>query len=392
VSLDPRPKHRSIFPHVIESPQPLAEHLTPDGIHSRMISGVNGLTMHVLEAGQSAPGVPTVLLLHGFPELAYSWRQIMVPLVNAGFHVVAPDQRGYGRTVGWSDAYEDDVSPFRMFNLVRDALGLLKSLGLDSVHAVIGHDFGSPVAAWCGVLRPDIFRSVGLMSAPFGGPPPLPEAATRGKPTRDVHAELLALERPRKHYQWYYSTRAANADMVNSAQGLKSFLRAYFHMKSAGWVANSPYPLEGWRAEELAKLPTYYVMDADQDMAQTVRSDDPGGALAFLDDAELDVYTQEYGRTGFQGGLNWYRCATDPSFLPELQLMSGRKIGVPACFIAGASDWGVFQKPGDYERMYESVCTDIRDIKLIDGAGHWVQQEQPAAVLDTLIPFLNATR
>jgi len=92
-------------------------------------------------------------------ELAYSWRKVMLPLAAAGFHVIAPDQRGYGRTTGWEDGYDADLMPFRMLNVVRDALALTFALGHRSVAAVIGHDFGSPVAAYCALARPDVFRS-----------------------------------------------------------------------------------------------------------------------------------------------------------------------------------------------------------------------------------------
>ena len=98
----------------------------------------------------------------------------MPALAEAGYHVIAPDQRGYGRTTGWDADYDGDLASFRLLNLVRDALGLVSAFGYRSVDAVIGHDFGSPVAAWCALVRPDVFRSVALMSAPFGGPPSLP--------------------------------------------------------------------------------------------------------------------------------------------------------------------------------------------------------------------------
>src|SRR6202521_2721329 len=153
---------------------PLENAPLPAGIRCRFVDDVNGLRMHVLEAGFEGEGRPCVLLLHGFPELAYSWRKVMVPLAAAGFHVIAPDQRGYGRTTGWDGDYDGDVGSFRMLNLVRDALGLVSALGYRSVAAVIGHDFGSPVAAWCSLIRPDVFRAVALMSAPVPGPPPLP--------------------------------------------------------------------------------------------------------------------------------------------------------------------------------------------------------------------------
>src|SRR5690348_12145146 len=174
--------------------------------------------MHVLEAGFAEQGRPCLLLLHGFPELAYSWRKVMLPLAAAGFRVVAPDQRGYGRTTGWDADYDGDLGSFRILNAVRDALGLVSALGYREVALVAGHDFGASVAAWCALVRPDVFRSLALMSAPFAGPPELPfdtaDNSERPQPAGDsIHQALARLQRPRKHYQWYYSTRPANADM-----------------------------------------------------------------------------------------------------------------------------------------------------------------------------------
>src|SRR6185312_12521255 len=146
----------------------------PAGIRSRFVEGINGLRLHVLEAGYETRGRPCVLLLHGFPELAFSWRKVMPALAEAGYHVIAPDQRGYGRSTGWDADYDADLNAYRLLNLVRDALGLVSAFGYTSVDAVVGHDFGSSVAAWCALVRPDVFRSVVLMSAPFAGPPSLP--------------------------------------------------------------------------------------------------------------------------------------------------------------------------------------------------------------------------
>ncbi len=183
----------------------------PSGIRSRFVEDINGLRMHVLEAGFETGERPCVLLLHGFPELSYSWRKVMPALAEAGYHVVAPDQRGYGRTTGWDGDYDGDLNSFRLLNLVHDALGLVSAFGYRSVAAVVGHDFGSSVAAWCALVRPDVFRSVVLMSAPFAGPPPIPfntaDKSSKPKPEDPVHRDLAALPRPRKHYQWYYSTR-----------------------------------------------------------------------------------------------------------------------------------------------------------------------------------------
>jgi pimeloyl-ACP methyl ester carboxylesterase len=372
----------------------------PAGIRSRFVSGINGLTMHLLEAGFEVKGRPCILLLHGFPELAYSWRKVMLPLAEAGFHVVAPDQRGYGRTTGWDGDYDGDLGSFRLLNLVRDALGLVFALGYRSVAAVVGHDFGSPVAAWCSLIRPDIFRAVALMSAPFAGPPALPfntaEAASPSTAAASIHDALATLERPRKHYQWYYSTRAADDDMRNCPQGIHAFLRAYYHHKSADWPDNKPFPLASWSAAELAKLPTYYVMDLGKGMAETVAAAMPSpaaiAACRWLPNDELRVYSEEFGRTGFQGGLQWYRCGTGGQFAAELEIFSGRRIDVPSCFIAGKSDWGIHQRPGAIDVMQRSACTQMRFCALIEGAGHWVQQEQPAEVSRLLIQFLQQLR
>ena len=129
----------------------------------------------------------------------------MLPLANSGYHVIAPDLRGYGRTTGWSSDYETDLTPFRMLNKVRDVMGLIYAYGYDSVDCVIGHDFGSPLAAWCAVTRPDVFRSVVLMSAPFTGTPTIPTYTIGNLRTAisepNIYDELENLPRPRKHYQ-----------------------------------------------------------------------------------------------------------------------------------------------------------------------------------------------
>jgi pimeloyl-ACP methyl ester carboxylesterase len=367
----------------------------PPGINSRVIEGINGLTMHVLEAGEQ--GQPCVLLLHGFPELAYSWRKIMRPLAAAGYYVVAPDQRGYGRTTGSDNGYDGDPDAFRILNLVRDTLGLIHALGYKSV-AVVGHDFGSPVAANCALIRPDVFRAVALMSAPYDGPPALPSRAggfvdARNSPARGrIFDALEKLDPPRKHYQRYYQSREANENMWRAPQGLHAFLRGYYHFKSADWKANRPHPLQGFTAAGLAEMPRYYIMDRDKGMAEAVANEMPSAdeiaACRWLTEDELTVYAGEFDRTGFQGGLNWYRCTDSARQQAELQIFAGRTIDVPACFIAGRSDWGVYQFPGAFERMPQ-VCTQWRGAYLIEGAGHWVQQEQPEETVRLLLDFLK---
>ena len=387
----------------------------PDGIRSRFVDNGNGLTMHVLEAGYANGDTADrgcVLLLHGFPELAYSWRKVMLPLAQAGYHVVAPDQRGYGRTTGWDADYDGDLDSFRLLNLVEDTLGLVSALGHRTVKAVVGHDFGSPVAAWCAVIRPDVFQRVVMMSSPFAGTPaapaPLtattihatPSASTSNTPPAATNIaavldQLAHLPRPRKHYQWYYSTPEANANMQHCEAGVHAFMRAYYHVKSADWQDNQPHRLAAWNANEMAKLPTYYMMDLADGMAETVAPHMPSAAAIaackWLPDAELAVYAEEYSRTGYQGGLQWYRCGTSGQFTADLQTWAGRTIDIPSMYIAGKSDWGVYQKPGDFETMQTSSCTRFTGAHLIDGAGHWVQQEQAAKTAALLLEFLRTT-
>ena len=212
-------------------------------------------------------------------------------------------------------------------------------------------------------------------------------------PSPTIHETLAALPRPRKHYQWWYSTRPANAAMWHCKQGVHDFLRAYYHHKSADWAANKPHQLAGWTAEELAKMPTYYTMDLADDMPAAVAKEMPSpaeiAACHWLPDNELAVYAGEYRRNGFQGGLNWYRSRTGGSFEAELQLFSGRTIDVPSIFIAGKSDWGVYQRPGAVEKMHGGACARMTGIHLLDGAGHWVQQEQAEKVTGLLLEFLR---
>ena len=139
-------------------------------------------------------------------------------------------------------------------------------------------------------------------------------------------------------------------------------------------------------------MPRYYIMDLDKGMAETVAQEAPSAAeiaaCRWLPESEFRVYSDEYTRSGFQGGLQWYRCMTDSRFRPELETYSGRTIDVPSCFIAGKSDWGVYQSPGALESMASTACTQFKGIHLVDGAGHWVQQEQPKAVLALIQQFL----
>jgi pimeloyl-ACP methyl ester carboxylesterase len=376
----------------------------PAGIRPRVLTGINGLNIHFLESGFETPNRPAVLLLHGFPELAFSWRKIMPSLSSAGYHVIAPDQRGFGRTTAWDDSYDADPDPFRMLNMVRDVMALLFALGHRHAAMIAGHDAGSPVAAWAALIRPDIFRSVAIMATPFDGPPSLPFADASGSAPSPIavsddklDTELARLDPPRKYYQNYYRTRGANDDMLHASQGLHNFFRAYYFCKSADFEENKPHPLKARTADELAQIPHYYVMLKDRGMAENVAplmpSADYISKCRWLTEAELEVYASEYGRTGFTGALQTYRVrrGADLTSLAEMLTFSGRTIDIPSIYIAGKSDWGVYQTPGAVEKMRSAVLTRMAGFHLVEGAGHWVQQEKPDQVSQLLIEFLRGT-
>lgn len=370
--------------------------LLPAGVRRRTVSGIGGLTVSFLEAGYATPDRPLVLLLHGFPDLAYSWRKTMLPLAEAGYHVVAPDQRGYGETAGWDDRFDGDLASFRTHSYARDALGLVRALGATSVAAVVGHDFGSMVAAYCALARPDVFKSLVMMSFPFDGPPSLPfdvvdKPAVATPPS--IAEQLARLPRPREDSMAWFASSSANDDMMHAPQGLHDFLRAYFHVKSADWSGNSPHPLSTGSAAELATLPTYYIMDKGVGMAATVAPFMPTraeiAASRWLTEDELSIYVAAFRRTGFQGGLNWFRCHTGPIGRAEIELFAGRVIDVPAAFVSGAADWGAYRKPGALARMQGSAFSRMSDVSFIDGAGHWLQQEQSGRFNAFLSGFLG---
>ncbi|KIK43039.1 hypothetical protein CY34DRAFT_51908, partial [Suillus luteus UH-Slu-Lm8-n1] len=361
-----------------------------------------------------------ILLLHGFPELAYSWRKVLVPIANAhqGYHVVAPDLRGFGRTtltgISAQVKYEDTLSPYHILNIAEDVCSLVLALGYSSVAMLVGHDFGSPLAGHCVLAHPELFTSVVFMSAPFagvsGGKSDKAKEQSTASSGSDITTALAALQPPRKHYTAYFSTPSANADMLGQGgKALYDFLGGYFYMKSGDWDGNdihplpsasSPSPSISELAMDLATLPEYYVMPLHESMPDVVARHarmDARVTWPRADEVAGGVYAAEYGRTGFQGGLNYYRSARSPpppERIAQLRALAGRRVEVPAAFISGARDWGVYQTPGAVKKMREVVCGGAggmqdEDFVLIEGAGHWVQQEAPEIVVRELVRFLG---
>ena len=273
-----------------------------------------------------------------------------------------------------------------MLNRVNDVVELTRAMGHKTVACVVGHDWGAPNAQWCAIARPDVFRSVVNMSTPFTGGFSTP-------PSDGIVKALAALPRPRKHYWWYCASRAANPDLWRAPQGLHALLRAWFYYKSADWKGDKPFPLKEWTAAELARLPEFYVMDLGKSIADTMDAHMPSprevAACRWMTEADIDVYSGEFERTGFQGGLNYYRVLLSPKYSAELARFENRKIERPACFIGGARDWGVRQSPGAFESMAQDACTDLRGVHLVDGAGHSIPEERPQDVNGLLIEFLK---
>ncbi|MCJ1465596.1 hypothetical protein MMC07_004215 [Pseudocyphellaria aurata] len=381
--------------YVGAEPPPLS---LPAGLRQRQLSSdASDLSYYIIEAGEK--GRPLIMLLHGFPELAFSWRGIMPALAAEGFYIVAFDQRGYGRTTGWDASGFDqaDLNTFSTTNLVRDVMVLALRLGYHQVECIAGHDFGCVPAFWSAVARPDFFRHVVLMSHPFSGSPKLPfdmESIQENVLSwLDLQKDLSELPKPRKHYRGYYASAAANLEM-SPKEGLHSFLRGYFHLKSAD-TSTDPQPIANWTASELAKLPEYYVMPLDLGMRETIsqnlteaeRSRMREKCARWLPDSDLDVYVNEYGRTGFQGGLNYYRVSTDPRLPRDVDIFAAKKFEVPCLFLAGEKDWNYCQTPNSIRRMRDT-CASL-EVRFIPDAGHWVQQEQPQQVVQAMLRFLS---
>lgn len=242
-----------------------------------------------------------------------------------------------------------------------------------------------------------------LISHPFAGVPAIPfntanmtpgELSKTASPTawEITHSELSKLGL--KHYQKYYSTAPANSDMMNPAQGLHEFLKGYFHLKSASWKQNDPHTLDGVKASELAKMPHYYIMPANKTMPEAVAdamaATENAGRLSsdsWFPDEEAAIYASEFGRTGFQGGLNWYRIFSEPEkYARDIDVYAGKKIDRPCWYGSGVKDWGTYQKPGSLEQMTEGrACSDFRGLLMVDNAGHFLQQENPSATAEVIL-------
>lgn len=381
----------------------------PAGVRARLIPGVNGLTVNILEAGFENRGRPLVLLLHGFPNLAYSWRKVMPALAAAGYYAVAPDCRGFGRTLGWDDSWDADPQPFLALNMVRDQIALVYALGYRSTAMMVGHDQGSLMAALGALIRPDLFPRLTLIGGGFGGAPSFPFNTANGVPAprpdftnAELDAEYAKLDPPRRGYQDYWASPQAEADMKHVPQGMTDFFRAFYYMKSADFPGNQNLqPMLAVHtakqaAEQNARMPEYYVMRRGTSMPGTVAAVMPDGAYIkacrWLTEPECEVYGMEYTRSGWTGALHEYRHRRNNAYPPtvaEQLTYSGRTIDVPAQAIAGRQDWGANRTVGGPMNIGKTGFTQFKGVHMVEGAGHWAHEEQPEQVSRLLLGFLR---
>ena len=319
-------------------------------LHHRTVE-TNGIRMHLAEQGAG----PLVVLCHGFPESWYSWRHQLPALAEAGFHAVAPDMRGYGQT-----DRPEEIDQYTLLHLVGDMVGLLDALGVEQA-AIAGHDWGAPVAWHAALLRPDRFRGVIGLSVPFR-----PRGTVR--PTTVMPQTEDAI-----FYQLYFQTPGvAEAEFEHDVRG---FIRASLYSISGDMPHREPtgmmVPRQGGL---LARWGTQFV--------------NPLTLPSWLTESDVDFYTGEFARTGFRGGLNWYRNIDRNWEL--LAPLAGAKVEVPALYIAGDRD-PVVAFPGMDQLIpnLSKFVPQLRETIMLPGCGHWTQQERPAEVNAAMIDFLR---
>jgi pimeloyl-ACP methyl ester carboxylesterase len=307
----------------------------------------NGISMHIAEEGEG----PLVVLCHGFPECWYSWRHQLPALAAAGYHGVAPDQRGYGQTTR-----PVPIDAYHIFQLTGDIVGLVHALDEEQA-IIVGHDWGAPVAWYCALLRPDIFRAVVLLSVPY-----LQRSWTDPRPTEAM--QRMAGEQ--EFYQLYFQ-EPGKAEAQLEADVCKT-------MRMFLYAASGDPPLEKrWRflfGKSETLLDTGFLPETLPD---------------WLTEQDLDMFTREFERTGFRGGLNWYR---NIDRLWELTpFLSRAALPQPALFVAGEVDPVITMYRQAFDVMEQTVPRLRRKV-LLPGAGHWIQQERPAQVNQLLLEFL----
>ena len=306
---------------------------------------INGINMRVATQGSG----PLVLLCHGFPELWCSWRGQMAALAQAGWRAAAPDMRGYGGTVAPAEPEK-----YTMLHHVGDMVGLVHALG-EKQAVIVGHDWGAPAAWTAALLRPEVFRAVVGMSVPYSPPGPV-----------DLLSALQKMGVSTFYMQYFQTPGVAEAEL--QADVAATLRRTTFSLSGdgAGGVATILPPGKGF-------------------LHNTV---DPATMPAWVDADDLAYTVAEFERTGFRGGLNWYR-----SLRLSWELLApwrGAVIHQPSMFIGGDRD-DVLKFPNSRASIvkFGQTLPGLRGCHILPGAGHWVQRERSAEVNDLLLAFLR---
>ena len=307
----------------------------------------NGIHMHVAEAGRG----PLVVLCHGFPESWYSWRHQLAALAGAGYHAVAPDMRGYGRT----DA-PAEIEAYTLLHLAGDMVGLVEALG-EKTAVVAGHDWGAPVAWHAALLRPDVFRAVIGLSVPF-------------RPRSPVRPSSLMPQTDEAIFYQIYFQKPGVAE-AELERDVRSTMRRLAFTGSG----------DAQRGGGLGMVP--------RDGGFLTHTTDPEKLPAWLTEADIDFYTGEFSRTGFRGGLNWYR-NIDRSW-ELLAPWAGAVVTPPALYVVGDKDL-VYRFRGMDQLIpnLSKFVPNLRRTLILPGCGHWTQQERAAEVNAAMLEFLKA--
>lgn len=313
----------------------------------------NGIRIHIAERGAG----PLVLMCHGFPESWYSWRHQLHPLAEAGFHAVAPDMRGYGQT-----DRPEQIDQYTLLHLVGDMIGLLDALGAETA-VIVGHDWGAPVAWHAALLRPDRFRGVIGLSVPF----------TPRRPARPT--SMMPQTEDAIFYQLYFQTPGvAEAELERD---VRLSIRSLLFSASGdaprgqnGAAAGGEVGMVPCRAGFLSHLMN------------------PASLPPWFTEADVDFYVSEFARTGFRGGLNWYRNMDRNWEL--LGPMTGAPVTVPALYIAGDRDLVVaFRGMDQIIANLSKLVPHLRGKLILPGCGHWTQQERAQEVNQAMIDFVR---
>ncbi|MFD4631794.1 alpha/beta fold hydrolase [Streptomyces sp. NPDC058284] len=314
----------------------------------RLVASPAGRT-HLVEQGTG----PLVLLVHGFPESWYSWRHQLPALAAAGYRAVAVDVRGYGRS-----SRPRDASAYRMLELVEDNAAVVRALGEETA-VIVGHDWGATVAAHSALLRPDVFSAVGLLSVPYtppGGPRP-----------GEVFAGMGGDEE--FYVSYFQEAGRAEAEIEPDVRG---WLAGFYAALSADTMPGPDAP------------DPHFVSRGGR-----LRDRFPEGRLpGWLDERDLDVYAGEFERTGLTGALNRYR-AMDRDWADLNPGHTGAPVTQPSLFIGGALDASTTWL-ADAIKAFPDTLPGLSSSHILDGCGHWVQQERPTEVNRLLTDWLAA--